>query len=130
MELITCLQQNGVTQSILSAARQQMLDKLIKHHDLQSFFVNVIGQDDHYAHGKTNAGKAWVNSLDAQPHEVLFIGDTLHDFDVAKTIGAECALVAGGHTGYQRLVKTNALVFKDLTELKSWLNENSYCEES
>ncbi len=130
MELITCLQQNGVTQSILSAARQQMLDKLIKHHDLQSFFVNVIGQDDHYAHGKTNAGKVWVKSLDVQPHEVLFVGDTLHDLDVAKAIGADCVLVAGGHTGYHRLADSNATVFRNLRELKSWLNENSYCEES
>lgn len=129
-ELMTCLKQNGITQSLLSAARQQMLDTLISHHQLDEFFIKVIGQDDHYAHGKTEAGKLWVDSLDVRPHEVLFIGDTLHDLDVAKAIGADCALIAGGHTSYRRLKESTAFVFKDISELRSWLKDHQYCIDS
>lgn len=129
-ELMECLHRNGVTQSLLSAARQGMLDTLIAHHHLQDYFIKVIGQDDHYAHGKTEAGKAWVDSLDVRPHEVLFIGDTLHDLDVANAIGADCALIAGGHTSYARLKKTSAFVFKNLDDLKTWLSDHQYCIET
>ena len=35
--------------------------------------------------------------------KVLFIGDTEHDFDTAVSMGAECALVCGGHQNRQKL---------------------------
>ena len=125
--LMADIQLKGITQSLLSAARQQMLDTLIDHHELALYFEKVIGQDDHYAHGKTEAGKLWVESLNINPNDVLFIGDTLHDLDVARAIGAQCALVAGGHTSYSRLKETDAYVFENLEKLQYWLLENNYC---
>jgi phosphoglycolate phosphatase len=114
----------GMTQSILSASRQDYLDDLITHHQIRDYFIKVLGIDNHYADGKIDIGKAWMDELHYGPHEVLFIGDTLHDLEVADAIGADCALVAIGHTSRSRLKKGHPHIFSSLTELKNYLFSN------
>ncbi|NOZ03166.1 MAG: HAD hydrolase-like protein [FCB group bacterium] len=119
--ILRTFQNLGITQSVLSASKQAYLEEQIKYHDLENFFLRVIGQEDHYAYGKTEAGKAWVKELHCGPHEVLFVGDTVHDFEVAREIGADCALVSNGHTSYRRLAATGAKVFRDVREISDWV---------
>lgn len=111
---------HGLTQSLLSAASQIMLDDILQYHDIRDYFIKIIGQDNHYAEGKEAAGKAWVDELHYGPHEVLFIGDTIHDHEVAKLIGADCVLVSNGHVSRERLKNTGAPVFEDLTGVINW----------
>lgn len=110
----------GLTQSLLSAARQQMLDELISHHQLNKYFTKVLGLDNHYANSKLQIGKEWVESLNCSRKEILFIGDTLHDLEVANALGAGCALIAHGHSSYQRLLGKGVPVFHNLLEIKKW----------
>ena len=49
--------------------------------------------------------------------EVLFIGDTEHDFEVAQAIGVDCLLLSHGHNCYSRLVHTGAPVFRSLKNI-------------
>jgi len=109
-----------LSQSLLSAAKQQMLDRLISHHQLNKYFVKVLGLDNHYANSKLQIGKKWVDLLKCNRKEIIFIGDTLHDLDVANTLGAKCALIAHGHNSYQRLLGKGVPVFNNLLELKKW----------
>ena len=37
--------------------------------------------------------------------EVVLIGDTIHDFEVAEEIGADSILIASGHQSKERLTK-------------------------
>ena len=120
-KLMSEISNRGITQSLLSAARKKMLDTLMDHHNLLDYFTNVIGQNDHYAYGKTEAGREWVNELHYNAPEVLFVGDTIHDLDVANEIGADCVLLSHGHTSLKRLKKTGALVFTNFDSLQKWL---------
>ena len=113
----------GITQSLLSASSQAMLDATIKFHQIEHFFIKVMGQDNHYAYGKEEMGKRWVNELNHGPHEILFVGDTLHDKEVADLIGADCALISHGHVSQSRLENTGAPVFGGLMEVLSWLKK-------
>ncbi len=61
-----------------------------------------------------------MDELHYGPHEVLFIGDTIHDHEVAKLIGADCVLVSNGHVSRERLKNTGAPVFEDLTGVINW----------
>lgn len=115
----------GLTQSLLSAASQIMLDDILQYHDIRDYFIKIIGQDNHYAEGKSEAGKSWVDELHYDPHEVLFIGDTIHDHEVAKLIGANCVLVSNGHVSHERLEKTQSQVFKNLNEVMVWMEKVS-----
>lgn len=103
---IACLgtiQKFGVPQSILSAYPQGTLIELVRHFGLESFFAQVIGLGDIYAHGKVELGQVWMQQQGYGPSEVLLIGDTIHDFEVAQAIGADCVLVANGHNTAARL---------------------------
>ena len=48
---------------------------------------------------------------------MLLVGDTEHDFEAAAAIGADCALLAGGHQSRARLEKLGARVVDSPGEL-------------
>jgi len=114
---------SGVSQSLLSAAKQQMLDSLMKFHNIEKYFVKVTGLSDHYANSKLIAGKAWIDKLNLNPQEILLIGDTLHDVEVANEIGTECILIAQGHAPYDRLSSSGRKVFYNIMEFKEWFKK-------
>jgi len=119
-ESLKYFQNNKLSQSLLSASSQTMLDEILEYHDIRDYFIKIIGQDDHYAHGKESSGKAWMGELEYGPHEVLLIGDTIHDKEVADAIGADCVLVCHGHVGRWRLEETGATVFENLKDIINW----------
>lgn len=110
----------NISQSLLSAAKQQMLNDLMKYHNLEKFFLKVAGLTDHYANSKVGAGISWIKELRYDPKEILLIGDTLHDVEVADEIGTNCVLIAQGHTTFDRLKVSGKDVFHDLFEFKEW----------
>ncbi|NQU68141.1 MAG: HAD family hydrolase [Candidatus Marinimicrobia bacterium] len=113
----------GVTQSILSAQEQSTLDELLDIHNMQPFLLKAIGLNDHYAHSKIENGLAWMKELHYGSHEVLFVGDTVHDHEVAEAIGADCVLIPGGHHSRTKLEKTGVPVLNDLSQLVDWILE-------
>ena len=75
--------------------------------------------DDHHAFGKTENARRMVAAIDYEPEEILLIGDTIHDHEVAQEIGVDCCLIHSGHQDRNRLEACNVKVvkdFKDLTE--------------
>jgi len=122
IDLIAELNENGVSHSILSASSQKILNKLVKHHNINHYFIAVLGQDNHYAYGKIETGKMWINKLDIAPKNTLFIGDTEHDLEVANAIGSHCALLSWGHSSTERLENRGINVFDAMSDLKSWIN--------
>ena len=121
--ILNYFRKTGISQSLLSAAKQKMLDDLMKFHNLEKYFIKVSGLTDHYANSKVDAGKLWIKELKYESKEVLLIGDTLHDFEVAKEIGTECVLIAKGHATYDRLKSTGKYVFHNLHEFKGWFTK-------
>jgi phosphoglycolate phosphatase len=111
------------SQSLLSAAHQTMLNTTTQYHGIRHFFQKIIGLENHYATSKLEVGQTWVKELPYDLHNVVLIGDTVHDHEVAQKIGVDCVLVTHGHNGYARLVKTGAQVFDNISELESWLLE-------
>jgi len=120
-DVLQYLKESEISQSLLSAAKQQMLDSLMKFHNIEDYFIRVTGLSDHYANSKLAAGKAWIDELNLNPKEVLLIGDTLHDVEVANEIGTECILIAQGHATYDRLLSSGKEVFHNLLEFKEWI---------
>ncbi len=124
LETLTKIKALEVPQSIVSAATQKMLDKMMKHHKLNNYFKYVVGQDNHYAYGKEEKVKELIKIEKIKPSEVLYIGDTIHDFDVAGNLRIDCLLLSHGHTSYTRLLKTGAHIFNDMETLYNWIENN------
>jgi phosphoglycolate phosphatase len=118
-ELIEFFQTLELPQVVLSAYQHDTLIEAVKHFQLLELFDDVIGLNDIYAHGKVENGKQYIAGLDADPSDVLFIGDTIHDFEVAEAMGVQCVLVANGHNSRERLEACGVPVLDSLTELRS-----------
>ncbi len=108
---------NGLEQHIVSASDSRVLAQQIQNYGLESYFVNILGQDNNRADSKTFLAEKLVGLVNCDPQEMLFIGDTIHDFEVAKEAGMFCCLVSNGHCSEGRLKATGAPVYKSLTEL-------------
>ena len=107
-----------LSQAVLSAYEQKALLEATNWFKLTDRFTDVIGLNDIYAAGKVENGKQYIAGLNIDPADVLFIGDTLHDFEVAEAMGVSCALVAGGHNSRARLETSGVPVFDSLSELR------------
>ncbi len=116
-EVLTELTQRGITQSVLSAAKQEALDIGIPHFGLHDHFLGLVGTDNIHAKGKVAQGRAWVEQLHGSPQDIVLIGDTVHDYEVAAAIGTDCILISHGHHHPDRLVATGAPVINSLCEL-------------
>ncbi|MBN2685814.1 MAG: HAD family hydrolase [Pontiellaceae bacterium] len=117
-ELIGHLHKQGLAQTVLSAYQHETLLQAIDHFELRPFFSDIIGLNDIYAAGKVENGIKYIATLDIDPSEVLFIGDTLHDFDVAEAMGVKSALIAHGHNSRARLETCGVPVYDSLDALE------------
>jgi phosphoglycolate phosphatase len=116
-EVLSAMTQLGMTHSVLSAAKQEALESGIWHYGIHEHFMGLVGTNNIYAEGKIARGKQWIQELPWKPDEVVMIGDTLHDHEVAEAIGADCILLAHGHHTPERLATTGKLVVHSLREL-------------
>jgi len=115
--VLQALARAGLTQSVLSAHEQATLDQMVDHYGLRRFFVRCVGLDDHYARGKLHTGRRWIRELGHAGREVLLVGDTEHDAEVARALEVDCVLFAGGHNTVARLKACGFPVIRSLRAL-------------
>jgi phosphoglycolate phosphatase len=115
----------GMSHSVLSAAKQEALNAGIDHFGIRKHFIGLVGADNIYAEGKVAQGRNWVEQLHWRPDEIVLVGDTLHDFEVAQAIGADCILLGHGHHASDRLAETGVPVAHSLRELAQLLKTNA-----
>ena len=121
-QALNCLRQAAIPQTVLSAYEHTTLESLLNHFEIHSFFEQVMGNDDHYAGGKREKALAWVRAIDEPAVEMLLIGDTIHDAEVAAAMGAQCVLLAGGNQHVERLQACGVPLFHSLRDLLDrWL---------
>ncbi len=86
----------GARQGILSALRQDLLDAAVDAAGIRPFFDFVCGSDNLDGSGKMERAKDLKAHLSGR---LVMIGDALHDYEVARAMGARCVLCAqGGHS--------------------------------
>lgn len=117
IEALNFFQQNNIPQCVLSATQSDALKQSLKEHDIAHFFKTVLGLDHHYADGKAHLGKTWLRLNNINKKQVLFVGDTLHDKDVADQMGIQYALISKGHHSKERLAGSSTRVLDSLQEL-------------
>jgi phosphoglycolate phosphatase len=123
-QVLTDLAQLGMSHSVLSAAKQDALNESIHHFGIRDHFWGLMGADNIYAEGKVAQGHHWIEQLHWQPDEIVLIGDTLHDFEVAEAIGTHCILMTHGHHTTEWLASSGAPVVHSLRELVQLLRSS------
>ena len=120
-EVLEAFKDAGIKQMILSACEQNMLDKDICRFGLGKYFDAVLGGGDIYAKGKVERALEWISDSKTDISDTLFVGDTLHDYDTAKAIGADVLLVTYGHSDRTRLSATGQTVVDTPEEIKDFV---------
>lgn len=102
---------------IVSAMKQDFLLQSVKEKKLEKHFTHILGIDSIQAASKSSMALNFVRKNKIKSWEILFIGDTTHDYEVAREIGCRCILVADGHQAEERLKATGTKVICKLTDL-------------
>lgn len=106
----------GFSQCILSALREDILKRDVAGAGLAGFFDFIYGVDNLDGATKRMRGHELARRLrlrDAQAR-LFFVGDTLHDAEVAEALGGTCILIGTGHQTPQRLSASGCPVVSDL----------------
>jgi phosphoglycolate phosphatase len=117
IDLLNYFKDHHIHQVVLSAMEQDTLDRSIRKLHIHQYFHEIIGTGNFYGHGKMELARQFVERSSVFPGRITMLGDTLHDHEVAETLGCHCILIASGHQPYEKLLKTGAQVEKNLSAL-------------
>jgi phosphoglycolate phosphatase len=115
---------NGIGQSILSALRQDLLLRDTTKNGVAEFFEFIYGVDNLDGATKLSRGFELIEVLtEEKKKNLFFIGDTLHDAEVAEALGATPLLIGCGHQAPERLKAMTPNVFQSLTSAVQFVVE-------
>jgi len=114
----------GISQSIISAFEHEALQQVVAKRNIMRFFTEVRGVSQGVCN-KLIEAKNWLAQKNFSAAEVVWIGDTDHDAEVASYLGVDCILVARGCVSASSLQKLNPLaVLPDFCSLLEVLENN------
>lgn len=116
-KILQIFKNDKISQYILSAQKQSTLIEQVRQREILKYFKAIIGPNNIYAYDKTGIGLLFFQKMGINPLNTLLIGDTIHDWETARTLDCHCVLIANGHQSYARLKKTGAVVMKNLYDL-------------
>ena len=124
-QLLRMLQRAGVRQVILSSSHADCITRDAERFEVLPYFEKILAADDLLAGSKVERGKAWIESQEIAPEDMVMIGDTLHDFDTARAMGVDCILCAIGHQSEADLRTAGVPVVTEFSQLSEMLLETA-----
>ncbi|MFX1236987.1 MAG: HAD family hydrolase [Promethearchaeota archaeon] len=119
--VLDAISKTNISQSILSAMKQKNLVNLVENNGLSKYFTDIIGLDNHHAKSKVEIGKQWITMSAFKNSEILYVGDTIHDHEVARTLEVDCVLIPSGHQSKERLERREVPIISSLNEVLNFL---------
>jgi phosphoglycolate phosphatase len=103
LSLLETLQGRVRSQRVVSAMEHGLLGEMLHSYGVAPFLASHHGTGDLQAGSKVDVGRRALAQMGALPEEVLLVGDTLHDHELAEALGCACVLFTGGHQSEPRL---------------------------
>ena len=122
LSILKKIKEKGYLQVCLSASQIDNLKAQMHHFKIDSYFDYILGLNNIHAKSKIDVGKNWIKDYRFENKKILCIGDSLHDFEVAKALNADCVLMAHGHISKDRLLNAGCPVLDNFKELSLYLN--------
>jgi phosphoglycolate phosphatase len=114
--VLETLLSRGKAMYVLSASELSILTDMLDSRGIGRYFKNVYGHSDLYGSSKMVLGRKFLKDTGIPAEQVLFIGDTDHDYEVARELNCQCILLAGGHQATERLQKCGCRIVENVTE--------------
>ncbi|MDL2292487.1 HAD-IA family hydrolase [Acholeplasma sp. OttesenSCG-928-E16] len=115
VDTIKRFKEKGYKNIVLSASKHDNLIEQLKHFKIYDLFDDHLGTKDIYAKSKLDIAKDYFKNNNINPKDVLMIGDTLHDANIARKLGVDVILHINGHQSKNRLKRYS--VFSDFNEI-------------
>lgn len=112
-DLLQQFWEQGRHQIVLSSSQRQSIMASLDALGLHKYFEAVLGADDIYAQSKVERAMEYLQREQVAPEQCVLIGDTLHDYEVADSMGIDCVLLASGHDDRERLRECGCMVYED-----------------
>jgi len=119
--LLEQMKKSSIAMSIVSACEISILTDLIEKTGIKEFFAEIKGLSDLFAASKMETAQELMERIRPNASSVIFIGDTLHDYEIARKLNCRCVLLTGGHQTEQRLRSAKCPVLCDVAELEQFL---------
>ena len=117
LAVISALNQAGIGQSILSAAKSTDLKLFLEEYGLEEYIDLASGVCNVLASGKIEISDRHLMDIGAEPTEVLLVGDTKHDEEISKHLSTNCILFTGGHNSANALRGCGSELMNDLRQV-------------
>ena len=115
-------------QVLLSASKKDTLTRQLAKFHTRKYFDVVWGIDNIYAETKADLAVDLMKNLNIKPCEAVFIGDTLHDYEVSKLTGSGCILYLNGHQQIHSKSIGNSRTVNSLWDIKNLIYlDNESC---
>ena len=111
----------GAKQYILSAAWNDDIIPALKRFGVDKYIDGVWGACDREIGSKLERGVVEIKKLGADVKKCVLVGDTYHDFECARAIGADCLLISCGHQDEKRIRLSGLEVYPTFEKMASAL---------
>ena len=111
----------GLHVYILSASEQNNLLEQTDNYGITKYFDKVLGINNIHAASKKDIALDFMKNEGIKKENTLFVGDTLHDFEVASAMGVDCCLVSCGHQAKDIISKAGCKVIDSVADIFSIL---------
>lgn len=114
--------EEGYQQYLISASDLRFLQKQLAKYPIKKYFSAVKGLDNIHAHSKAELARHFIKERGLPTEKVVFVGDSVHDSEVAAYANCSCILIANGHEHKDKLLQTGAPVFDDIKQFSTYLD--------
>ncbi|MEE1125015.1 MAG: HAD family hydrolase [Acutalibacteraceae bacterium] len=115
--IMKMLKQSNIKQVIVSSSNQEIVQKGAEKLGVAEYMDYISGSSDNFVGSKVERAIGVISKITTNYSNVVVIGDTLHDCQLANEIGADCILLSTGHQSKADLQTTGKPVIDSLNEL-------------
>ena len=123
LETLEVLNKLSISQSILSAGEQKDVESFACFFNVKQWVQCIDGASNIEAKGKGDRVVAHISKLKLDPKDVLLIGDTCHDQEIANLAGCKAVLYSRGHVDAERLRQLKDPVVESLYDVIKWVRD-------
>ena len=124
-ELLRDLREAGYLLAVATGKSRRGLDRALAACKLQSFFISSRCADETNPKPHPAMLNELMDELSHKPQELLMIGDTSHDLDMASSAGVDAVAVTyGAHAEDVLRARSPKGLVTSIPELDAWLTAN------
>ena len=120
-EIILKIKEKGIKVILLSASQIDNLKEQTDKFNISGLFDEILGINNIEARSKLHIADNYFSKIKLDMKEVLFVGDSTHDYEVGSSLGGDVILVSYGHQSKEVLKVCGVPVIDSISELEEYL---------